>query len=243
MAKGGKLVSEGCPGYFGDGGTVGVVQPNLGLDEVFGARETYVQFTPDLLGKLTLTVRDKQIGGQYFLQEYQAAGRPGGGPVCQWAHRRGGAYARQRQDAADRHLSRAAATTGITRRERGSSSPACCLGPASGSRCESSDAAVKARLHKGAGGTYLWVVNPTRTARNVKLSLPSPYQRAVDLWQESSRPTISGNTLSCYRRGSERGGDSPGIAYFFFESAGAGPRPAGRAGTFSHGMADMPLRS
>ena len=34
---------------------------------------------------------------------------------------------------------------------------------------QSSDPAIKARLHKGAGGTYLWVINPTRTARNVKL--------------------------------------------------------------------------
>src|SRR5439155_3140860 len=63
VAKGGKLVSEGCPGYFGDGGTVGAVQPNLGLDQLFGAREAYVQFTPDLLGKLTLTVGDRQVGG------------------------------------------------------------------------------------------------------------------------------------------------------------------------------------
>ena len=53
---------------------------------------------------------------------------------------------------------------------------------------QSSDAAVKARLHKGAGGTYVWVINPTRTAKDVKISLPSPFQRAVDLWQESSRP-------------------------------------------------------
>ena len=83
VAKGGKLVSEGCPGYFGDGGTVGTVQPNLGLDQLFGARETYVQFTPDLLGKLTLTVRDKQIGGQYFLQEYKLAG---GQAVGQYAN-------------------------------------------------------------------------------------------------------------------------------------------------------------
>src|SRR5271154_2306898 len=74
VAKGGKLISEGCPGYFGDGGTVGTVQPNLGLDKLFGARETYVQFTPDLLDKLPLTARDKQIGGAYFLQEYEPAG-------------------------------------------------------------------------------------------------------------------------------------------------------------------------
>src|SRR5205823_13524391 len=50
------------------------VQPNLGLDQLFGARETYVQFTGDLLDRLTLTVRDKQIGGGYFLQEYKLAG-------------------------------------------------------------------------------------------------------------------------------------------------------------------------
>jgi beta-galactosidase len=74
VAKGGKLVSEGVPGYFGDGATVGVVQPNLGLDQLFGARESYVQFTPDILRNLTLTVADRQIGGGYFLQEYRLTG-------------------------------------------------------------------------------------------------------------------------------------------------------------------------
>src|SRR5262249_43381426 len=83
VANGGKLVSEGCPGYFGDGGTVGTVQPNLGLDQLFGARETYVQFTPDILDRLTLTVRDKEIGGGYFLQEYKLAG---GQTVGQYAN-------------------------------------------------------------------------------------------------------------------------------------------------------------
>ena len=61
---------------------------------------------------------------------------------------------------------------------------------------QSSDATVKARLHKGAGGTYVWVINPTRTAKDVKISLPSAFQRAVDLWQESGRPSVSGNTLA-----------------------------------------------
>ena len=55
---------------------------------------------------------------------------------------------------------------------------------------------MKARLHKGPGGTYLWVVNPTRTARAVKISLAASFQRAVDLWQESNRPTVSGNTVA-----------------------------------------------
>jgi beta-galactosidase len=61
---------------------------------------------------------------------------------------------------------------------------------------KSSDPEVKARLHKGAGGTYLWVVNPTRTPRTVKISLPAAFQRAVELWQESSRPAVSGNSVA-----------------------------------------------
>jgi beta-galactosidase len=55
---------------------------------------------------------------------------------------------------------------------------------------------VKARLHEGAGGTYLWVVNPTRTALTVKITLPARFQQAVELWQESGQPVVSGNTLT-----------------------------------------------
>jgi beta-galactosidase len=192
VAKGGKLVSEGCPGYFGDGGTVGTVQPNLGLDQLFGARESYVQFTPDLLTKLTLTVRDKQIGGQYFLQEYKLAG---GKAVGQYANGHvaaventtgagrtllmgtfpGAAYFRSHAPATREFFAGLLAWAGVQQ------------------QVQSSDPEVKARLHRGAGGTYLWVVNPTRTARTVKVSLPAAFQRAMELWQESSRPAVSGN--------------------------------------------------
>jgi beta-galactosidase len=61
---------------------------------------------------------------------------------------------------------------------------------------QSSDPEVIARLHRGAGGTYLWVVNPTRTARTVGITLPAAFQRAVDLWRESSHPTAGGNTVN-----------------------------------------------
>jgi len=195
VAKGGKLVSEGCPGYFGDGGTVGTVQPNLGLDQLFGARESYVQFTPDLLTKLTLTVRDKQIGGQYFLQEYrlaggQAAGQyanshiaaventTGAGKTLLIGTFPGGAYFRGHAPATREFFAGLLAWAGVQQ------------------QVKSSDPEVKVRLHRGAGGTYLWVVNPTRTARTVKISLPAGFQTAVELWQESSRPAVSGNTVA-----------------------------------------------
>jgi beta-galactosidase len=195
VAKGGKLISEGCPGYFGDGGTVGTVQPNLGLDELFGARETYVQFTPDLLDRLTLTVRDKQIGGGYFLQEYklaggQAAGHYSNGHIAAVEHTSGtgktlligtfpgGSYYRNHSPATREFFAGLLAWAGVQQ------------------QVQTSDPEVKARLHTGAGGTYVWVVNPTRTPRTVKVSLPSTFQRAAELWQESSHPTVVGNTLT-----------------------------------------------
>jgi beta-galactosidase len=195
VAKGGRLISEGCPGYFGDGGTAGAVQPNLGLDQLFGARETYVQFTPDLLDKLTLTVRDKQIGGAYFLQEYslaggQAAGAYANGHIAAVEHTSGsgktlligtfpgGSYYRNHSAATREFFAGLLPWAGVQ------------------PRVQSSDPLVKARLQEGSGGSYLWVVNPTRTTRTVNITLPSVFQRAEELWQESGHLTVSGKTLT-----------------------------------------------
>jgi len=71
---GGTLISEGLPGYFGDLGHVGVVQPNYGLDELFGAREAEVEFMPDISTGLGLTLHHLNIRGGLFLQSYKTAG-------------------------------------------------------------------------------------------------------------------------------------------------------------------------
>ncbi|HWA09717.1 MAG TPA: alpha-amylase family protein [Opitutaceae bacterium] len=195
VAKGGHLVSEGCPGYFSDDGSVGAVQPNLGLDELFGARETYVQFTPDLLSKLTLTVKNQKIGGQFFLQEYKLAGgedagQYANGHIAAVEHATGSgrtlligtfpgaSYSRTHTPANRDFFVSLLAWAGVQ------------------PRVQSSDPEVKARLHTGAGGTYLWVVNPTRTAKTVTITLPAPYQKAAELWQESNTPSVAGNKLT-----------------------------------------------
>ncbi len=196
VAKGGKLISEGTPGYFGDGGTAGAVQPNLGLDQLFGASETYVQFTPDLLDKLTLTVRNEQIGGAYFLQEYklaggQAVGQYANGHIAAVENTSGrgktlligsfpaGSYARNHSPATREFFASLLAWAGVQPKLR------------------SSDPEVQVRLHQGTGGTYAWVVNPTRTPRTVKISLPFAFQRATEMWQEGAAPpAVNGNTLS-----------------------------------------------
>jgi beta-galactosidase len=195
VGKGGVLVSEGCPGYFGDGGTVGTVQPNLGLDELFGARESYVQFTPDLLGKLALTVRGQSIGGQYFLQEYtlnggEDAGRYANGHIAAVEHTvgqgktlligtfPGGSYFKTHATATRDFFASLLDWAGVHQ------------------QVGSSDHSVKARLHQGPGGTYLWVVNPSRTSRTVKITLPKSFQTANELWQQSSTHALTGTTLS-----------------------------------------------
>jgi beta-galactosidase len=195
VAQGGSLVSEGCPGYFGDAGTVGQVQPNLGLDRLFGARESYVQFTPDLLGKLALTVRGRSIGGQFFRQEYElaggsAAGHYADGPIAAVEHTvgrgrtlligtfPGGAYGRNHAPENREFFADLLNWAGIQ------------------PRVQCSDPKVKVRLHTGAGGDYAWVVNPTRTVRTVTITLPHPHATATDLWAKSSPPTIAGRTLT-----------------------------------------------
>ncbi|MCL2058177.1 MAG: beta-galactosidase [Oscillospiraceae bacterium] len=63
---GGILVSEGCPGYFGDRGKARTVQPGGPLAQVFGAREDVVQFIPDILNE----VRAKVLGLDILCGEY-----------------------------------------------------------------------------------------------------------------------------------------------------------------------------
>src|SRR5258708_32584489 len=84
VSAGGTLISEGCPAYFGDQGRVGTVQPNSGLDEVFGASQSYVEFTPDLLTDLRLTVKDQPVWGGVFMQTFEFAS----GTVFGWDENR-----------------------------------------------------------------------------------------------------------------------------------------------------------
>jgi beta-galactosidase len=196
VAKGGRLISEGTPGYFGDGGTAGTVQPNLGLDQLFGARETYVQFTPDLLDKLTLTVNGKQIGGGFFLQEYKLAG---GKAVGQYAN--GHIAAVENTSGGGKTLLIGTFPAGSYYRNHSATTREFLAGLLSWAgvqpQVRSSDPEVQIRLHKGAGGTYVWVVNPTRTARTVKISLLSTFQRAIEMWQAGAvPPAVSGTTVT-----------------------------------------------
>ncbi len=71
VMNGGKLVSEGVPGYLSDGGWVGETQPNLGLDELFGVKQAYVEFGANLHDDFTFTLDGRKIPAGLHHQEYQ----------------------------------------------------------------------------------------------------------------------------------------------------------------------------
>jgi beta-galactosidase len=196
VENGGHLICEGLPGYFGDGGHVGEVQPNLGLDRLFGVREKYVEFTPDLLEDLIFHVMGHELYGRYFRQEYTAeggvvAGRYAGGAAAAVEHRYGqgktlligtfpGAGYYLHHSEGTRELFRDLLTWG---------------GVTQG--IVSDDPEIKARYHGGPGGEYLWVINPTRTTRKAMITIHSRVEQiheASDLW--GGRPvTLKGNEI------------------------------------------------
>ena len=184
VAGGGNLVSEGCPAYFGDHGHVGTQQPNYGLDKVFGVREDYVEFTPDLLGDLRFEVSGNPVWGGLFLQAYEATT----GIIV-------GAYPDGSVAAVDNHYeqgrtrlvgSMAGSGYGAHTDNRSASFFADVLDWAGQEQhILTSDSRIKARLHKGAGGTFLWVANTSRQEVPVQLTLSDkwgPYTSARTLW-------------------------------------------------------------
>lgn len=182
VRNGGLLVSEGLPAYFGDRGKVGTKQPNYGLDELFGARESYVEFTPDLLEDFVLTVRGQNISGRYFFQEYEpttgrVVGRYANGHVAAVENSfgkgrtiligsfPGGGYYRHTRPQSRTFFAGLLEWAGIRQAVVGS------------------DPLIRARLHKGEGGNVLYVVNPTREERTVTVDLTETVRGAKDVWQ------------------------------------------------------------
>jgi len=193
VEQGGTLVSEGLPAYFGDHGRAGPVQPNYGLDQVFGARERYVEFTPDLLDKLSLEVEGQQIDGRYFLQEYETTG---GRPA--------GHYANGHVAAVENHFGKGRTLLIGTFPGSGyylhhsPGAKAFFAGLLKLADVEpllrTENAAVQARLHTGKGGSYLWVTNPSRSEARVTVSLGKhapDFRIARDVW--NGRPVSVGN--------------------------------------------------
>ncbi len=183
VARGGYLISEGMPAYFGDRARAGETQPNYGLDELFGAREIDADFTPDILDDLKLLTPDKlTVAGRIFRQVYQptsgrAAGAYEDGRIAAVEHGRtlligtfpGAAYFRNPNEPTRRFFAGMLERAGRKQ------------------QVVVDEPAIIARLHQGGGGAYLWVLNPTRDPKPVHVKLAQGSWRSASLvWGEGS---------------------------------------------------------
>ena len=195
VQAGGNLVCEGLPGYFGERGSVGPTQPGGALHSLFGAAESDVEFTPDLLENLTLKVNDRTVGGRYFIQHYT----PDGGRIV-------GQFVGGGNAAIEHHFGRGrtlligtfpGAAYFLHHAEETKAFFASLL-PwaqlAQGVRVSVPE--VQARLHTGPGGAYLWVLNPTGQPRSLSVTLEprhGSFAGGRDVWRPASRLTVSEN--------------------------------------------------
>ena len=170
VERGGRLVSEACPAYFGDRGHVGTVQPNMGLDEVFGAREEEVEFMPDIGDRIHFKLDSLAVDGGGLLQSYRLTGGNGRGrfhdgrlAVVENSFGKGRTlligtnpsvtYYRTQGEANGEFFAELVRWSGRSR------------------HVTLSNPAVFARIHKGEKGSFLWLVNPTRTPQVTEVAL------------------------------------------------------------------------
>jgi beta-galactosidase len=197
VEQGGTLVSEGLPGYFGDHGHVGKVQPNYGLDEVFGAKESYVEFMPDISDGLMFQVNDSKIHGRYFRQGYKLNGgteagqyldgmtaavqnKFGQGRTLLMGTFPGSGYYLHHDSATKDLFAGFLTLAGIV------------------PTTKIDDAKVQARLHQGTGGSFLWVTNPTRDSKTVRVGLSQAvgdFSTGEDIWG-GQKVTVSDRQIS-----------------------------------------------
>jgi beta-galactosidase len=191
VAAGGRLVAEACPAYFGDRGHVGTVQPNFGLDAVFGAREDEVEFMPDIGDRIHFTLDGNRVDGGGYLQSYRLAGGEAHGTfddgrlaVVTNTHGKGRtllvgthpsvAYHRATSPANRTWFAKVFNWLGNDR------------------HVSLADTELQARLHQGDAGLYLWLVNPTRQDRTTTFRLAERYGAVTpkaSLWPERTPAT------------------------------------------------------
>jgi len=187
VEKGGRLVAEACPAYFGDRGHVGTVQPNFGLDTVFGAREDEVEFMPDIGDRIHFDIEGAPVDGGGYLQSYKLAG---GEPHGNFDDGRlavvSDTFGKGRTLLVGTHPSVAYYRTSSPANRFYFAKAFEWLGNSRHATIDNS--AVQARLHKGEGTLFLWLVNPTREAQTVTFSLASNYGAVASkasLWPET----------------------------------------------------------
>jgi beta-galactosidase len=181
VEAGGTLICEACPGYFGARGHVGTVQPNHGLDRLFGAVEDEVEFMPDIADRIRLQALGAEVQGGGFLQSYrlqggEAVGTFGDGRLAAVAHGCG----EGRTLLVGTHPSIGHWRTGASATYFRAVLDWAGVQP----RVRAGNPAVQARLHEGADGQYLWIVNPVRSPQSGTCGVDGAPRTGRVLWGE-----------------------------------------------------------
>lgn len=168
VEQGGTLVSQGCPGYFDEHCHLGTVQPNMGLDRLFGAREAYVELLPEVLDDVVFDWQGRTVKGGMYYQTYcpttgTVVGRYPDGSAAAIENTYGQgrtlligtypsvSYHKQPSEANRRFFRDILAWGGVEQALR------------------VSHPEITARLFEGKGGRFLWVLNPAKHAIRVQV--------------------------------------------------------------------------
>jgi len=195
VAKGGTLISEATPGYFGDRGKVGIVQPHNGLDVVFGAREAEVEFMPDIGDRIRFDWNGKPIKGGGFLQSYTpttgtAHGTFGDGRIAVVENRHGKgrtllvgthpgvAYFKESGRENLGYFADVLAWAGKTQ------------------AVAVSNVALHARLHESATESVLWLLNSSREAQTTSVTVKGTDPAFGAPYWAGSAASISGTEIT-----------------------------------------------
>jgi beta-galactosidase len=193
--NGGTLICEACPAYFGDELRVGTVQPNYGLDQVFGVRQKRAEFMPDILTDIEFDVFGVTAGGEGFLQTYELKGGAEaravyeGDPVAvshTWGRGKtfligafvSGRYGRVHDRGTLEFFRQLFAFTGQT--------PFLSL----------SDNAVRARISAGEKEDYLWLLNTKDRTIECSVTLPEGRRAGEILWNGGNITAVSGDGVT-----------------------------------------------
>lgn len=196
VKSGGTLISEGCPGYFGDYGSVGVVQPNLGLHEIFGALQVNVEFMPDISDNIVFVYNGEERKGGLYQQSYQATtasvvgvysdgstaiveNQYGDGKVMLIGTNPSEAYFRS-SDPANKKL--------FHEIFRWSGKKQMAI---------ADNDKIQVRFHDGAGGKYVWMINSSDTDINTRVHVSESFAKVSNvkkMWGKFD-PKVEGNYI------------------------------------------------
>jgi beta-galactosidase len=196
VEQGGALISEATPGYFGDRGKVGTVQPNHGLDAVFGVREDEVEFMPDIGDRIAFDFRGSPVRGGGFLQSYRLQGGRALGSFSD------GRIAVVEHDFGKGRTLLVGSHPGVgyfTRSEANNLGYFASVLDWAGRkpRVALSDNRIQARVHEGGDRQVLWLLNPTRETANVSVAVDGkPIVVTSVYWPVGQTPNSDSFTIA-----------------------------------------------